>query len=266
MVQALGDAHDFALCASTGLNLVRSGGRSIFRVAKSKFGPLDPPERAGDDPSSWSRWDTPGRTIYGGTTPEGAFVEVLEYIDPDPPKTPMSDLFDDVDESDALTLDEQIARELPRHGAMPYRSISRGWRQARNLYEIKLPVDGWFVDITGAESISVITRQQSGLLRQCGLELLTLSELTDSSDEQKILTTGIATWIRERVTLEDGSRPHGVVYPSKWGSTIQNWAMWLRRTDDGTGPDPVDLVEASDIGQHFAPFVSAAQLRGMTFY
>ncbi|WP_345342406.1 hypothetical protein [Rhodococcus olei] len=95
---------------------------------------------------------------------------------------------------------------------------------------------------------------------------MTLSELTDSSDEQKILTTGIATWIRESVVLDDGSRPHGVVYPSKWGSTLQNWAMWLRRTDDGTGPDPVEVVEASDIGRHSAPFLQAANLRGMTFH
>ncbi|GAA4473710.1 hypothetical protein GCM10023094_07880 [Rhodococcus olei] len=132
MVQALGDADDVALCALTGLNLVRGDGRSIFRVAKSKYGALEPPARVGDDPSSWSRWDTPGRTIYGGSTAVGAFVEVLEYIDPDPPKIPMSELFDDVDASDALTLDAQIARELPRHGAMPYRSISQGWRRAEN--------------------------------------------------------------------------------------------------------------------------------------
>lgn len=178
----------------------------------------------------------------------------------------MSELFDDVDETDAVTFDAQIARELPRHGAMPYRSISQGWRHARTLYEMRLPTEGWFVEITGADSVSVISREQGALLARCGVERLTLSELTDSTDEQKILTTGIATWIREQVVLHDGSRPHGIVYPSKWGSTLQNWAMWLRRADDGTGPDPVSVIEASDIGRHSAPFVNAARLREMTLY
>jgi hypothetical protein len=49
----------------------------------------------------------------------------LEYIRPDPPATPLSDLFDDVDPNDAATLAAQVAKELPQHGAMPYRSISK---------------------------------------------------------------------------------------------------------------------------------------------
>lgn len=114
--------------------------------------------------------------------------------------------------------------------------------------------------MTGADSISVIDRELSALMSRCAVGRLTLSELTDSSDQQKMLTIGIATWIRDSVMLDDGSRPHGIVYPSKWGSTLQNWAMWLRRTDDETGPDPVTVVEASDIGRHTAPFVNAAQL------
>ncbi|NLE81862.1 MAG: RES domain-containing protein, partial [Rhodococcus sp.] len=205
-------------------------------MAKSHYGPLNPPPRGdADDPTGWSRWDTPGRTIYGGTTAIGAFVEVLEYIDPDPPQILMTELFDDVDPSDALTFDAQLARELPRYGAMPYRSISHGWRQTRNLYELRLPADGWFIDVTGADSISVLGRELGALMARCAIERLTLSELTDSSDERKTLTTGIATWIRDSVVLDDGSRPHGIVYPSKWGSTLQNWAMWLRRIDDQTG-------------------------------
>lgn len=255
------------VCAMTGLNLVQSAHQTIYRVAKTNHGAINPPPRnENDSPLGWSRWDTPGRTIYGGTTAVGAFVEVLEYIDPGPPPIPLGELFDDVDALDALTLDEQIARELPRHGAMQYKSISQGWRQERNLYELRLPADGWFVDVTGADSIAVIGRSQQALLAQCAVDRLTLSQLTDSSDEQKVLTTGIAAWIRDSIVLDDGSRPHGIVYPSKWGSTLRNWAMWLRRTDDGTGSDNVTIVEASDIGRHTATFVEAAQLRGMSFH
>jgi hypothetical protein len=120
---------DATICASTGLNIVASSGQSIFRVARTQYGPIHPPPRIpGEHPvENWSRWDTPGRTVYGCSTATGAFVEVLEYIRPDPPATPLTELFDDVGADDTDTLAEQIARELPAHGGMRYRSISQGW-------------------------------------------------------------------------------------------------------------------------------------------
>jgi hypothetical protein len=258
-----------AICASTGLNIVASSGQHIFRVAQTKYGPVNPPPRVpGEHPvEDWSRWDTPGRTVYGGSTAVGAFVEVLEYIRPDPPATPLTELFDDVVAGDADTLADQIARELPACGGMSYRSISQGWRQVRSLYELQLPNTGWFVDITGADSISVVSDQLgSTLLADCGIDQLTVSELTSSSADLKKLTTGIATWIRETVQLQDGERPHGIFYPSKWGSTLVNWAMWLRRRDDDTGLDPLIQLETSTIGRHTRPLVDAARLRRMSIF
>lgn len=262
-------SDDAVVCAATGLDVLPSNGRTIFRVAQAKFGPLNPPPRyAEGDPvgEEWSRWDTPGRTVYGGSTAAGAFVEVLEYIRPAPPPVAMTDLFDDVDSDDALTLDAQIERELPAHGAMPFRTISQGWRQSRRLYEIQLPAEGWFIDVTGASSVATINRERGGLLADFGIEQLTLSTLTDSSPEAKLITTGIATWIRESVVLEDGSRPHGIAYPSKWGTTLANWAMWMRRIDDGTGPDPIKTIETTEVGKHTAALVEAARLRGLAVY
>jgi hypothetical protein len=260
---------DATVCTATGLNLIASSGQSIFRVAQTRFGPLKPPPRIpGQKPvEEWSRWDTPGRTVYGCTTATGAFVEVIEYIRPDPPATPLMELFDDVEPDDAETFAEQIARELPAHGAMQYRSIPQGWRQVRSLYELRLPHSGWFIDITGAESISALSEQLGPtLLTECNIAQLTLSELTSSSEKFKRLTTGIATWIRDTIVLDDGHRPHGIFYPSKWGSTLNNYAMWLRRKDDGTGPDPLAQVETSSIGRHTKPFVDAAKLRGMSIF
>lgn len=256
------------ICASTGLDIVASAAQSIYRVALTEYGPLHPPLRPGGKPvEKWSRWDTTGRTIYGGSTAVGALVEVLEYITPDPPTTLLTELFDDVSTDDADTLAGQIARELPAHGGMPYKSISKGWRQGRSLYEMQLPPSGWFVDITGANSISVVSEHLgSTLLTECGVKQLTLSELTSSSEEFKKLTTGIATWIRQTVQLEDGERPHGIFYPSKWGSNLANWAMWLRRTDDRTGADPVKVLATSGLGRHTGPLVEAAALRGMKIF
>ncbi|BBZ36438.1 hypothetical protein [Mycolicibacterium confluentis] len=151
---------------------------------------------------------------------------------------------------------------------MPYRSISQGWREARALYELWLPVDGWFVNITGAQSIATLTEELGAtLLAECNIDQLTISELTSSAPDMKRLTTGIATWIRDNVVLFDGQLPHGVVYPSKWGTSLgDNYAMWLRRTDDGTGDDEVGVLEASTLGRHTEPLVEAARLRGMKIF
>lgn len=260
-------APNATICTSSGLNIVASTGQRIYRVARSGYGPLNPPVRLRDvEVEKWSRWDTPGRTIYGGSTASGAFVEVLGYITPDPPATPMGALFDDVGPEDAATFAEQVAVELPAHGAMPYQSISQGWRQVRSLYELRLPRDGWFVNVTGAESMSVLSRELRPLLDECAVDQLTLSELTSSAEEMKALTTGIATWMRDTVHLHDGQRPHGIVYPSKWGSTLDNWAMWLRRTDDDTGPDPVEVTDTSGIGRHTEALIDAAALRNMRIF
>ncbi|MGJ6127185.1 RES domain-containing protein [Mycolicibacterium sp. Y3] len=258
------------VCTATGFNIVASSGQTIFRVATTTYGPINPPPRvpAEKPVEDWSRWDAPGRTIYGCTSATGALVEVLEYIRPDPPQTPLAELFDDVTPDDAATLAEQIARELPAHGAMMYRSISQGWRESRSLYELQLPTSGWFVNITGAQSIATLSEHlRSNLLADCNIDQLTVSELTSSAERHKQLTTGIATYIRDQIVLVDGQRPHGIIYPSKWGTSLgDNYAMWLRRKDDGTGTDELIELEASTLGKHTEHLVEAAHLRGMRIF
>ncbi|MDF0531129.1 hypothetical protein P0W64_16465 [Tsukamurella sp. 8F] len=90
------------------------------------------------------------------------------------------------------------------------------------------------------------------LERGCGADLLRLWRLT----------TAIASRIREQITLDDGSRPVGIAYPSKKGTGIQNWAVWMRKTDDGTGVDVVAPTSDS-IGKHTAPLIEAAELLGI---
>jgi hypothetical protein len=127
---------------------------------------------------------TPWRTGRAGTRLGGPFTDARQRSalslrswstsGQTPPATPLTELFDDVDTDDADTFAEQVARELPAHGAMPYRSIPQGWRQIRSLYEMQLPYSGWFIDITGAASISVVSEQLGPtLLADCGIEQLT---------------------------------------------------------------------------------------------
>lgn len=254
------------VCERTGLALMPSESRVIYRVAKTRYGPLNPLLRSGSSPEDWSRWDTPGRTIYGGSTPSGAFAEVLGYIDPEPPAIAMADLFDDVSDSDADSLAEQIACELPAAGAMAYKSIPQGWRQERSLYELTLPPGGWFIDVLAPESIAVLNAECRELLDAHAVARLTMSELTGSSSAARAITTGIATHIRSRVVLFDGSLPHGIVYDSKWGQGLTNWAAWLRRADDGTGIDPIGTQSIESIGRHSEDLRKAADLHGLRIY
>lgn len=255
------------ICARTGLQLIPSTGQVVYRVGETKWGAMNPPLRPFDgDPSEWSRWDVPGhRTLYGATEETAAFSEVIDYIEPGLPSTPMTDLFDDVDADDAGTLDAQIAAELPLHGAMPPRSISRGWREARTIYSLQLPPSGWFVDVAASNSISTIGMALQNPLQELGVEKLTLGVLTGTLDKK--ITTSIAEWVRS-VILDDGSLPHGIMYRSKWGADWETWAFWLRWVDDGLPPssEPFTLLQEESIGKHTKTLVDAATLRNMRIY
>ncbi|WP_249353552.1 RES domain-containing protein [Rhodococcus sp. USK13] len=255
------------ICSRTGLQIVPSVGQTVYRIGETEWGPMNPLKRPrSDDRGSWSRWDVPGhRTLYAASEETAAFSEVISYIRPGLPATPMDELFDDVGDDDAETLDAQIAAELPRHGSMLIPSISKGWRQARSIYTLSLPWQGWFVDVTAAQSISTIQAELRDTLGKLGVSELTLGVITGNLD--KMITTTIAEWIRS-VVLDDGSLPHGIVYRSKWGADWPAWAIWLRRVDDGLDPASEQLTSISqdDIGVHTKTLVDAARLRNMRIY
>jgi hypothetical protein len=65
------------ICKTTGLALV-PGPVSGFRIATVTYGALNPEKRhEGESRDDWSRWDTPGRTIYIADSLETAFRECL---------------------------------------------------------------------------------------------------------------------------------------------------------------------------------------------
>ncbi|BBZ36439.1 hypothetical protein MCNF_50440 [Mycolicibacterium confluentis] len=44
------------VCTATGFNITPSSVRSIFRVAQTRYGPINPPARLPtEDPKDWSR-------------------------------------------------------------------------------------------------------------------------------------------------------------------------------------------------------------------
>lgn len=267
---SINEAAPARLCTQTGLMLSRSAGPNIFRVAKTKHGPFNPPARATGTPAAkLSRWDTPGRTIYGGSNEVGALIEVLSYVTADDQGLrTVTDMFDDVHSGDELFLHEQIAKELRAHGGMADRTVSRGWREDRNIYEFKLPPGGWFVDVTASDSVGALDEQLREDLRTAyGIGELNVSHMTADGATARAVTTHIADFIRGLV-LDDGSLPHGIVYPSKYGTDLTNYAIWLRRSDDGTGPvmHPLEFVDNYPIHLHTKAYHAALKrLRLRTF-
>lgn len=64
---------------------------------------------------------------------------------------------------------------------------------------------------------------------QHGIDQLSVGDLLGENRE---LTTRISEWIWD-VTLDDGSKPHGVIFPSKHGDDFTCVAVYLRRLADG---------------------------------
>src|SRR5699024_12821324 len=74
---------DQRICSRTGLALV-AGPDAALRIARESYGPLNPvPRPPGETPQAWSRYDTPGRTIYACADRLTAYMELLASYRPD---------------------------------------------------------------------------------------------------------------------------------------------------------------------------------------
>lgn len=227
-------ALERTICPRTGFALVQSSGQTAFRIAKTSYGPMNPPLRGvKEDRREWGRWDVVGhRTIYSGNPEPCAYAESLAWAKP-AIDIQLSDLFDPSDEDEKavedVTLEEAVAQEWADRHHMRLGCVPAGWRQERLLHQLVLPSGGWFVDIEAAETISAITKQWTDLLVGAEVSELTTAHL---HGEKRSLTTGIAEKIHASM-LADGSYAHGIIYSSKHDAGWRCWAIWLRALDDG---------------------------------
>ena len=153
-------------------------------------------------------------------------------------------IVDDVVAGDADTLADQIARELPACGGMSYRSISQGWRQARfplrtaaALHRLVRRHHRRQLDIGRVRSAGF---HPVGRLRHRTTHRQRTDQLLCRSQEAHHGHRNVdprKQWSSTTESVRTGFDP------SKWGRTLDNCAMWLRRTDDGTGPDPLIEVD-----------------------
>lgn len=226
------------ICKKTGLRLLPAVGQEAWRLAKTSFGPLNPPARPADgDRGEWGRYDVAEhRTVYSATPACAAYAESLASLRPGfsqivgehRVRLRTRDLFDD-DSDDGRTLDEIVETEWAERHHMPAGSVDLRWRDARKLYKVTMPRQGWFIDIEASDSVAALAKHLGCDLAPLGIEYLTVGDLRGTS---RPVTTTIAAWLWHQV-LEDGSVPHGIRFGSKHGNDWTCWAIWLRAVDDG---------------------------------
>ena len=234
------------VCSSTGFGLVEAGHDAGWRVAKDVYvrasginGVLIN-ERIGVLPPGASenrgRYDTLGRTVYFADHAKTALAEVLQHF--------RIDVMTIAKDAAAIGMDvDDYRRELTRdyhdRGLPALGEIDVDWQMNNSLYRVDLPAEGWWVVIDDPATLNALSRATHGTFGQ-----LTLSNI---SGEDRALTTQLAQLVRES-TLDDGSLPLGISFPSKTAYG-RCWAWWNRRADDNLSPSSNDpqLVESLNV-------------------
>jgi len=228
---------DQRICTRTGLALV-AGPVSALRIARESYGPLNPvPRPPGEEPQAWSRYDTSGRTIYACADRVTAYMELLApyRTDVNAERRALQAIADAMRKDlDALWRD--IVAEWDEAGTMKASWLPRSFREGRKFYTLNFPA-GWWIDITTTETIAAL----EGLLPHAWPTAEGLLEgplaLAHLTCDDRVLTTAIATALRDEVTLDDGTLPLGVRFLSKHGHLAQGagtcWAYWMRYVDGG---------------------------------
>lgn len=214
------------ICARTGLVLLPATGQQVWRVAKTAYGPLSPPPRPAEndvDRAGWGRFDVPGaRTVYAGSTAECAYAEVLAYYrrrlgDRDPLAADAAAV--------GLTPTElaaAVTAEWADRGHMRPGELAVGWRAERSLYRLRLPANGWWVQLEHPDSMAAIETALDTTLDELGVAALDVAVLRGPA---RLVTTTIATWIHHQ-TLDTDASALGIWYSSRW-ATGPAFAQWL---------------------------------------
>lgn len=239
------------LCPETGLQLVACSSQRVWRVARTSYGALNPQLRDPSDVSrqQWGRWDPPGfRTIYAADLPVAAFMETLAWSRPTDDEQ-SGKYFTDAKPGE--TLHAAIATEWASKGTMCLWNVPASWREGRNLYELVLPETGWFVDVADTNSLKRLTAAMSRSKH------LTIHDLTG---EDRNMTTEIGKWIHD-CRLFDGSKPIGIMYPSKFGVNHLCYSAWLAKAGQ---TEQIKIVSTNLIAKTNPNYKKAARLLNIT--
>ncbi|TFC63804.1 hypothetical protein [Cryobacterium sp. TMT2-4] len=140
-----------------------------------------------------------------------------------------------------------VVADWDEAGTMRARWLPRAWRDGRAIYRLNYP-SGWWVDITSTNTLTALSEHLDDELAGLGvIGGLTVAHVTG---EDRAITATIAGWLRDTVTLFDGTQPLGVRFISKHGhpagGTGTCWAYWMRATDAGLD-EPVEITDETAI-------------------
>jgi hypothetical protein len=231
-----------------------------YRVARESYGPLNPPVRVpGSDPFGWSRFDAPERTIYAAEDEKSAFIEALSWA-----RQELADHHKTLAKTaeylgiSIQELSSSIEEEWLRNSSMAPSWVPTVWRDGRRIYQLTFDSGSW-VDIMHSDTLHALSNALQPDLQTLGIPLgLTLSEVTSAN---RALTTLIATWLREEVTLDDGTQPMGIRFQTKHGRIGTGeglcWAYWMRRRDAGLSDELVTVDEGRTFESDYRPYAHA---------
>lgn len=216
---------DERTCKRTGAHLVRYQDLTGVQICKNEYlGWSGAPRTSGDDPAEWNRWDVPPQTFYYAAEETAAFSEVLApFRVPNGAGNPL------VRTAELLGthLDELVETMAAEDDFLDTGVIPASWRERRGIYYMRLPTDGWWVDVEHGDTLVAVDR----LLRENvpGTVLANLGvhrglDLSHVTGPNRDLTTLIASTLHT-AQLYDDSWPLGVQYPSRWGYG-PCWAVW----------------------------------------
>jgi hypothetical protein len=215
---------DVRICSATGLALVPAATKTVFRLAKPSFGPVNSRRRSSslDDRATWNRFDLPGKqTFYASSTPEGAYGELLGSLKR-PASLPAAELFDD---AGGATVEELIAEDWVAAGKrLPPYAVDVNWLYEFRLYTVTLPEQGWLVECEHSRTVAFLQDSIPAALLQRGMEQVTVADLRS---EDRFVTSSLAERLAS-VRLDEGRKAIGLRYGSKHGSDWVCWAVWLR--------------------------------------
>lgn len=219
------------VCGTTGLALV-PGPVTGYRIATVTYGALHPQQRHDGEPrDDWSRWDTPGRTLYIADTLETAFRECLAWARMKPShKTKLAKLAALWGIS-AEEVMREVQADFDRLGHMQPGHLPFVWRDSHLIHEVTVPLSAgrWWVDMEDQATLDVLSL---GPAESVGS--FTGAEEIDRAaaySNDRNVTTRLAQWLRG-TSLDDGSEPAGVRFRSRVGNGVC-WPYWMRRVDLG---------------------------------
>lgn len=215
---------------------------SLWRVFSERFGPLNPPVRAGTPDLTWARFDVPGwATVYGANQRKGAFLETLAYAKPDPDLEDLNHLFT---EGTGPSIAEEWS--AAGFGHMAPGMVNRQWRTTRAIARIDVVPDLPLIDLCHSETLGLLRSTvtewaPSGHRVHATPTLLDVSMLTGPD---RALTCSLAWWLTSQI-LTDGSLPAGVRYPSRHGIDQTASALWTDMGRYSPGTDASDALAAT---------------------